>query len=50
MGFICMSHERVSTYINPYKPKPRGISDTYSEASYRYFGGTSRIRGQYITS
>ena len=31
------------TYINPYTPKRRGISDIYSFASYRYFGGTFRM-------
>ena len=48
MGFIRMSHEgamhpRASTYINPYTPKHRGMSDIYSVASYRYFGGTSSM-------
>ena len=41
---------RARTYTNPYTPKRRGISDIYSEASYRYFGGTLRIRLQYIAS
>ena len=33
----------LSTYINPYTPQRRGISDIYSVASYRYFGGTFRM-------
>ena len=30
-------------YMNPYTPKRHGMSDTYSVASYRYFGGTFRM-------
>ena len=30
-------------YINPYTPQRCGMSDIYSVASYRYFGGTFRM-------
>ena len=30
-------------YINPYTPKHCGMSDIYSVACYRYFGGTFRM-------
>ena len=29
--------------INPYAPKPRGMSDIYSVAFYLYFGGTFKM-------
>ena len=43
-NILCISYTtRPHDLYNPYTPQRRGMSDIYSIASYRYFGGTFRM-------